>query len=59
MNKLFVIGLLAVLAGCGAEGDPLRPTANLGVSVGPNGVSQSVGVGASNSNMSLSLGLGG
>ena len=30
MNKLFVIGLLAVLAGCGAEGDPLRPTAPWG-----------------------------
>lgn len=59
MKTLLVIGVVGLLAACGAEGDPLRLRANLGVNIGTNGVSQSVAVGASNSNVNLSLGLGG
>ncbi len=59
MRALFTLGFLGFLAACGAEGDPLRPTANLGVSVGSGGVSQSVTVGAQNSNSSFSVGFGG
>ena len=59
MRVVITLGLLGFLAACGAEGDPLRPTANLGMSVGSGGVSQSVTVGAQNSNSSLSIGFGG
>ncbi len=59
MKTLLMIGLIGFLAACGAEGDPLRPTANLGVNIGSNGMSQSVAIGASNSNVNVSLGLGG
>lgn len=59
MNKVLTFGVIGFLAACGAEGDPLRPTANLGVNIGSNGVSQSVAIGASNSNVNFSVGLGG
>ncbi|MFZ3581386.1 hypothetical protein ACOI1H_04325 [Loktanella sp. DJP18] len=53
MIKAMAAGLLALtLAGCGAQGAPVapggtaddgtRPTANLGVGIGPNGVSPGV-----------------
>jgi len=34
MRVVITLGLLGFLAACGAEGDPLRPTASLGVNVG-------------------------
>ena len=39
-----VIALLA-LASCGADGAPIRPTANAGISVGTNGVTTNANVG--------------
>ena len=59
MRVVITLGLLGFLAACDAEGDPLRPTASLGVNVGSGGVSQSVTVGAQNSNSSFSVGFGG
>jgi len=59
MKIVIALGLLGLLAACGAEGDPLRPTANLGVSLGADGVSQSVEVGASNANFDFSVGVNG
>lgn len=58
MKIIFVMGALAFLAACGAQGDPLRPTANLGVNFDSGGMSQSVDVGASNANMRFSVGAG-
>ena len=55
MRYFVMIGFVALLAACGADGDPLRPTANLGVHFGSDGVSQSVGVGAANSNFSIGV----
>ncbi len=57
MKRLLVVGLIGFLAACGAEGDPLRPTANLGLNIGPNGVTPSMGLGAQNSNVRLNIGL--
>jgi hypothetical protein len=48
---------LLVLVSCGAAGDPLTPSANVGLSIGPNGVSPSASVGASNGPFSLGLNL--
>lgn len=58
MKIIYVIAASALMAGCGAQGDPLRPTANIGLGFGTGGVSQSVEVGAGNSNVNFSVGAG-
>ncbi len=57
MKQIAVILLLAGLAGCGADGAPMRPNANLGLSVGTGGVSTSASVGASNGTVSVGVGI--
>lgn len=57
MRYLKCLGLIAVLASCGAQSDPLRPTANLGLSVGSDGVQPSAQIGATNGPVSVSVGL--
>ena len=59
MKTVLMIGLLGALAGCGAGGDPLRPTAKFDIDFGQNGVTQSASVGARNSNVNFSIGAGG
>jgi len=56
MKVVGFIGVLAVLAGCGANGDPLRPTASTSLSVGTNGVSAGTNLGLSNGTFSLGIG---
>lgn len=56
MRVIAMIGL-AVLAGCGADDPPLRPTANLGVSIGQSGVTTSANLAATNGTISVGLGL--
>ena len=53
----FALIALVVLAACGADDPPLRPTANAGVSIGTGGVSTSVGVGATNGTFSVGVSL--
>ena len=53
MKKLL---LLVVLAGCGADGAPFKPSANLGLSIGSNGVTTNASVGASNGPVTISIG---
>ena len=53
---VFVIALLG-LAACGADGAPFVPTANLGLNIGPNGVTPGASVGASNGTVSVGVGL--
>lgn len=56
--KKIVLGLgLMALVGCGAAGEPVRPTGNIGLSIGPNGVTPSANVGASAGPVSLNVGL--
>lgn len=45
----------ALLAACGADGPPMRPTANAGVSIGTGGVSTNASVGATNGVFSMGL----
>ncbi|MEL6609453.1 MAG: hypothetical protein AAFO93_11145 [Pseudomonadota bacterium] len=54
-----VIGLAvaALLASCGADGEPIRPSANVGVSLGSGGLSTSASVGASQGPVSIRVGL--
>ena len=44
MKRLIWVGALALLAACGADGDPVRPSVDLGVSIGPDGVRTTTGV---------------
>ncbi|WP_341368157.1 hypothetical protein [Yoonia sp. BS5-3] len=57
MKKFFLIIALGALAACGADGDPLQPNANVGLSIGAGGISPNASVGASNGNVSLGLNL--
>ena len=48
--------LMLILAGCGANGAPLRPTSSANLSVGTNGVSAGTNLGVTNGAFSLNLG---
>lgn len=56
MKQIVLILVVASLAGCGADGAPMRPNANVGLSVGTGGVSTSASVGASNGTVSVGVG---
>ncbi|MDX8350058.1 hypothetical protein SLH49_18870 [Cognatiyoonia sp. IB215446] len=55
MKMIALILGLAALAACGANGPPLEPNANVGLSVGSNGVNTTAGIGASNGTLSVGL----
>lgn len=56
MTRLALIIGIAALAGCGADGAPWRPNANIGLSVGSGGAYPSASVGASNGPVSVGVG---
>ena len=57
MKRILFVVTLAALMGCGANGAPFTPTANVGLSVGSGGVSTSTSVGASNGTVSVGVNL--
>ncbi len=57
MKRIVLILTVVALAGCGADGAPFTPTANVGLSVGTNGVSTGASVGASNGTVSVGVGI--
>ena len=54
-----VLALTAImgLAGCGADGEPIRPTAQANVGVGDRGVNGSVRTGLISGNLSVDVGM--
>ncbi|MCZ7677126.1 MAG: hypothetical protein M5U35_16425 [Roseovarius sp.] len=44
MKRLGAALMLALLAGCGADGEPVAPSMNANIGAGPGGVSGSAGV---------------
>lgn len=56
MKPAVLMLFASALAACGADGAPMRPSANVGMSVGSNGVSTSTVVGASNGTVSVGVG---
>ncbi|WP_109467705.1 hypothetical protein [Albibacillus kandeliae] len=48
--------LLALLAGCGADGEPVQPTMNAGINVSGSGISAGGGVGLYKGPLALYLG---
>ena len=57
MKPIAVFLTLISLAACGADGAPMRPSANLGLSLGSGGVNTNASVGASNGTVSVGVGL--
>lgn len=58
MRILATLGLLALLAACGAEGAPFRPSTSLGIGVGSDGdVDVGGRFGVTNGTFSLGVGL--
>jgi len=58
MKNLSFLLLMAALAGCGVDGEPIRPAMNTTVSAGTGGVHVGTGVSATKGNLSVGLGLG-
>ena len=55
--RWFAIVALVAVAACGADGEPIRPVANVGVTLGSGGVSTSASVGASAGPVTVAIGL--
>ncbi|ARE83428.1 conserved hypothetical protein [Roseovarius sp. EC-HK134] len=59
MKRLgFALLGLAILSGCGVDGEPVRPSAGVNVGVGTNGVNVGVGGGVRVGGVNLGVGLG-
>ncbi len=56
IRALAFIGLV-VLAACGADGEPITPSLNAGLSVGSSGVNTNVSVGAKSGPVAINIGL--
>lgn len=48
---------IAVLSSCGVDGAPVKPTAGIGIGIGPNGVTTSTNVGVKKGNVSVGVSL--
>jgi len=57
MRTVLAMIALATLAACGADGEPVRPSMNAGVTVTPSGVHPSASVGTKVGPVNLILGL--
>ena len=51
------LAMLTLLAACGADGDPIRPSLNSTLSVTPSGVSLGTSLGVSKGPVSLAVAL--
>ena len=58
MKRLCTALMLALLAGCGVDGEPIAPSMNANVGAGPHGVSGSAGVTVKNGPLSVGWGVG-
>ena len=56
MTRVLGVLALAALAGCGADGEPIRPTAKATVGVGERGVNGTVGTGIVSGNIRVDVG---
>lgn len=57
MRAVFLMSTLAALAACGADGEPIRPTLNGGVSISSSGIYPSASVGLNKGPVSVHVGL--
>ena len=57
MRAVLAMIVLATLTACGADGEPVRPSVNAGVSITPSGVYPSASVGTRVGPVNVSIGL--
>ena len=57
MRLLAILPAMALLAACGADGEPVRPTLNTTVGIGENGLHTHTSLGARKGNLSVQVGL--
>lgn len=57
MKPVLALLGMCVLASCGADGAPIRPTLSNTISVGSGGVQTSTNVGVQSGNVSVNVGL--
>jgi hypothetical protein len=57
MKYLAALPIIALLAACGADGEPVRPTYSTTIGVGKSGVHTHTSVGARKGNISVRIGL--
>ncbi|MBW4709706.1 hypothetical protein KX928_18110 [Roseobacter sp. YSTF-M11] len=57
MIRLSALLMCLALAACGADGEPIAPSVNGGVTINQNGIHPSASVGLSKGRLSLWLGL--
>lgn len=58
MTRILAACALLALAACGADGEPVRPSANTSIGVGTNGVSVNSGVTVRKGPFSVGWGVG-
>ena len=58
MKKLTLLIVLAALAACGADGEPVQPTRDATLTLSDSGLSADTRFGVTRGPVSLSLGLG-
>lgn len=58
LSAALVMSLLGFgLSGCGADGEPVQPSLNAGVGIGPGGITPRLGLNLSKGPFGLNLGL--
>ncbi len=59
ITKIIATLALVAVVGCGVDGAPIMPSANVGVSIGPNGITPTVGVKVKQGPVTVNAGPGG
>ncbi len=57
MKILFALTGLLLLAGCGVDGAPIRPSLNTQIKIDPDGVSTKANLGLTRGNLTIGVGL--
>lgn len=57
MNALKWLGVALCLAACGADGEPVTPTAGLGIGITPNGITAGANIGLRKGPLRIGLAL--
>jgi len=57
MKRVVVLIALLGVAACGADGEPVQPSANLNIGIGPGGVHTGASVGVTKGPISVGLGI--